>query len=259
MDPQVRTADGKTYDILIIGTDKGKVIRAINTESYDSVSKVRPVVIEEIKVFETEAAITNLRFVPQTDKVGPRLIVVSNDEIQTIPLHRCYTDSVITCRWVFILSDDGISFFPALLFYRSVILPFETFVLMDCVFLFGCSECVALQDPYCAWNAATSRCVTVASVAPTAQSALIQSIFTGYSDQCPDNGKNKQVPLNFIFYHTTNVPLFFFVFFYVPKKQLSLKRKTGLRHHHRPKQLVSIFDYLSCFWIFCTFLVSVAS
>lgn len=146
VDPQVRTADGKTYDILIIGTDKGKVIRAINTESYDSVSKVRPVVIEEIKVFETEAAITNLRFVPQTDKVGPRLIVVSNDEIQTIPLHRCYTDSVITC-----------------------------------------SECVALQDPYCAWNAATSRCVTVASVAPTAQSALIQSIFTGYSDQCPDN------------------------------------------------------------------------
>lgn len=85
----MRTADGKTYDILIIGTDKGKVIRAINTESYDSVSKVRPVVIEEIKVFETEAAITNLRVVPQTDTMGPRLIVVSNDEIQTIPLHRC--------------------------------------------------------------------------------------------------------------------------------------------------------------------------
>ncbi|XP_046455891.1 semaphorin-1A-like isoform X2 [Daphnia pulex] len=146
VDPQVRTADGKTYDILIIGTDKGKVIRAINTESYDSVSKVRPVVIEEIKVFETEAAITNLRVVPQTDTMGPRLIVVSNDEIQTIPLHRCYSDSILTC-----------------------------------------SECVALQDPYCAWNAATSRCVTVASVALTAQSSLIQSIFTGYSDQCPDN------------------------------------------------------------------------
>ncbi|XP_059352587.1 semaphorin-1A-like isoform X3 [Daphnia carinata] len=146
VDPQVRTADGKTYDILIIGTDKGKVIRAINTESYDSINKVRPVIIEEIKVFETEAAITNLRVIPQTETTGPRLIVVSNDEIQTIPLHRCYTDSVITC-----------------------------------------SECVALQDPYCAWNAATSRCVTVASVAPTAQSGLIQSIFTGYSDQCPDN------------------------------------------------------------------------
>ena len=98
VDPQVRTADGKTYDILIIGTDKGKVIRAINTESYDSINKVRPVIIEEIKVFETEAAITNLRVIPQSETAGPRLIVVSNDEIQTIPLHRCYTDSVITCR-----------------------------------------------------------------------------------------------------------------------------------------------------------------
>ncbi len=106
----MRTADGKTYDILIIGTDKGKVIRAINTESYDSVSKVRPVVIEEIKVFETEAAITNLRVVPQTDKMGPRLIVVSNDEIQTIPLHRCYSDSILTCRWVFF--SVNVIFFP---------------------------------------------------------------------------------------------------------------------------------------------------
>ena len=53
---------------------------------------------------------------------------------------------------------------------------------------------MALQDPYCAWNAATSRCVTVASVASTAQSSLIQSIFTGYSDQCPDNGKTFKFP-----------------------------------------------------------------
>lgn len=79
--------------------DKGKVIRAINTESYDSVSKVRPVIIEEIKVFETEAAITNLKVVPASEKMGARLIVVSNDEIQTIPLHRCYTDQVTSCRW----------------------------------------------------------------------------------------------------------------------------------------------------------------
>lgn len=184
----MRTADGKTYDILIIGTDKGKVIRAINTESYDSVSKVRPVVIEEIKVFETEAAITNLRVVPQTDKMGPRLIVVSNDEIQTIPLHRCYSDSILTCRWVYFLLMF-FSFLPSSILCRIDLSYRHTRpALMDYLFL-GCSECVALQDPYCAWNAATSRCVTVASVALTAQSSLIQSIFTGYSDQCPDNGK----------------------------------------------------------------------
>ena len=147
MDPQVRTADGKTFDILIIGTDKGKVIRAINTAAYDSVSRVTPVIIEEIQVFDSQAAITNLKVVRTGQHHGPRLIVVSNDEIQTIPLRRCYTSSVSTC-----------------------------------------SECVALQDPYCAWNPSTSRCVTVGSVSTSSQSSLVQDIIAGYSDQCPDNG-----------------------------------------------------------------------
>jgi len=147
VDPQVRTADGKTFDILIIGTDKGKVIRAINTAAYDSVSRVTPVIIEEIQVFDSQAAITNLKVVRTGQHHGPRLIVVSNDEIQTIPLRRCYTSSVSTC-----------------------------------------SECVALQDPYCAWNPSTSRCVTVGSVSTSSQSSLVQDIIAGYSDQCPDNG-----------------------------------------------------------------------
>lgn len=80
------------------------MIRAINAESYDSVNNVHPIIIEEIEVFETGAPITDLRVV-QTTVDGepasqPRLIVVSNQEIQTIPLHRCYTESLITCRWV---------------------------------------------------------------------------------------------------------------------------------------------------------------
>jgi semaphorin 6 len=228
----VRTADGKTYDILIIGTDKGKVIRAINTESYDSVSKVRPVVIEEIKVFETEAAITNLRVVPQTDTMGPRLIVVSNDEIQTIPLHRCYSDSILTCRWVFFFCYNVFLSFLLChidLSYRRTRDP----ALMDYLFLLVCSECVALQDPYCAWNAATSRCVTVASVALTAQSSLIQSIFTGYSDQCPDNGTRT-------FSKFFDISAFTKVCLYFCKRQLSSKRKTERRYLPSPKQLVRI-------------------
>lgn len=137
--------DGKSF----VFSDKGKVIRAINSKAYDSANEVTPVVIEEIQVFsESQAAITNLRVVQGGQSEGPRLIVISNDEIQTISLRRCHSKSITTC-----------------------------------------SECVALQDPHCAWNAGTSRCVPVASVSPaSAQSALIQSIPTGYSDQCPDNG-----------------------------------------------------------------------
>ena len=182
IDPQVRAADGKTYDILIIGTgtneeksqlgspffsnwflihlsaDKGKVIRALNSKAYDSANEVSPVIIEEIQVFtESQAAITNLRVVQAAESgEGPRLIVISNDESQTIPLRRCHSKSITTC-----------------------------------------SECVALQDPYCAWNAGTSRCVAVPTSAvgatPGQSSAvvLIQSVLTGYSDQCPDNGKQQ--------------------------------------------------------------------
>ena len=150
-------------------------MRVINTESYDSVSKVSPVIIEEIQVFDTEAPVTNLLVIQPTagedsESTGPRLLVVSNEEVQTIPLRRCYTNKITTCRLVFFHNSKKIE------------------ILIDS--FFNCSECVALQDPYCAWNGAVSRCVTVASVPSSAQSSLIQSIFTGYSDQCPDNGTN---------------------------------------------------------------------
>ncbi len=155
VDAQVRTVDGKTYDILIIGTDKGRIVRAINTESYDSLSKVKPVVIEEVQVSDIEAPVTNLRVV-RADNSEPRLVVVTNNEISSIPLFRCHGDTVNTC-----------------------------------------SECVALQDPYCAWNPAVSRCVSVASVDYSAHSSLVQNVLGGYSDQCPDNGisKRQRTPL----------------------------------------------------------------
>lgn len=106
--------------------------------------------------------------------------------------------------------------------------------LMDYLFLLVCSECVALQDPYCAWNAATSRCVTVASVALTAQSSLIQSIFTGYSDQCPDNGTRT-------FSKFFDISAFTKVCLYFCKRQLSSKRKTERRYLPSPKLLVRIW------------------
>ena len=87
------------FEIFIFEIDKGKVIRAINTASYDSVSRVSPVIIEEIQVFETGAAITNLKVVQTDQHHGSRLIVISADEVQTIPLRRCYTKSITTCRY----------------------------------------------------------------------------------------------------------------------------------------------------------------
>ena len=83
-----------------------------------------------------------MKLVPRTKKGRrPRLIVVSKNEIRSVPLGRC--------------SDAS-----------------------------RCSECLALHDPYCAWNPTASRCVAFDSSNPK----LMQSILKGYSDECPDNG-----------------------------------------------------------------------
>lgn len=144
VDPQVPTSNNQAYDVLIMATDRGTVIRAVNVEAYSSSSRVTPIVIEEMRVFEEGEAITDLKLVPRTKRGGqrPRLLVVSNNEIRNVPLGRCADAS-------------------------------------------GCSECLALHDPYCAWNPTTWRCV----VFDPSKQNLIQAIKDGYSNLCPDKTK----------------------------------------------------------------------
>jgi semaphorin 6 len=95
----VKTPGGKTYDVLFIGTDNGKVIKAVNAESADSATKVNPVVIEEIQVFPPNVPIRNLKVVRDKTVMDGRLVVVSDSEIQSLRLHRCYSDKIISCRF----------------------------------------------------------------------------------------------------------------------------------------------------------------
>ena len=50
VEPQVGTTEGKTYDVIFVGTTKGRVIKAINAQSADSRDNVNTVVIEELQV-----------------------------------------------------------------------------------------------------------------------------------------------------------------------------------------------------------------
>ena len=50
VDPQVGTTEGKTYDVIFVGTTKGRVIKTINAQSADSREGVKTVVIEELQV-----------------------------------------------------------------------------------------------------------------------------------------------------------------------------------------------------------------
>ncbi|XP_076053695.1 semaphorin 1a [Oratosquilla oratoria] len=145
VDQQVRTPDGKTYDVLFIGTDDGKVVKAVNTKSADSYQEVEPFIIEELVVFPHNIAVTSLEVI-RPPRQHPRLLVVSRSEIHSIPLHRCYTEKILTC-----------------------------------------SECVALQDPYCAWDKFNHKCRTVSP-----GKELIQNISQGVHRDC---GKTERKPL----------------------------------------------------------------
>lgn len=99
VDAQVRTPDGKSYDVLFIGTDDGKVIKAVNTKSADSYQEVDPFIIEEISVFPSHIAVTSLQVIKPRGK-PPRLLVGSRSMIHSISLNRCYTDKSVSCRYI---------------------------------------------------------------------------------------------------------------------------------------------------------------
>ena len=57
-----------------------------------------------------------------------------------------------------------------------------------------CSQCVGLQDPYCAWEVREARCSGAQSWAKGSHAAFLQSVPTGRHPECP--GGEAMVPDN---------------------------------------------------------------
>ena len=83
-----------------------------------------------------------------------KLIVLSDHDVKSIPLQRCSTHSM-----------------PK-----------------------SCGDCVALQDPYCAWDQSRQQCVEHSTVSleadifgsfPSSNDNLIQQLETGFHTECP--------------------------------------------------------------------------
>ncbi|KAK6642700.1 Semaphorin-1A [Polyplax serrata] len=148
VDPQVRTPDGRAYDVLFIGTDDGKVVKAVNTASFDSNNTVETVVLEEIQIIPLGFPVKNLQV------VQGNLIVLTDDEIQSIPVQRCDNENATTCR-----------------------------------------ACVALQDPYCAWDVLQMKCVTSGLAGWDGdKKRFIQSVTKGDDRACPHIAEVPPVP-----------------------------------------------------------------
>ncbi|XP_055874241.1 semaphorin-1A-like isoform X3 [Biomphalaria glabrata] len=131
VDWQVLAADKNYYDVMFVGTDDGRVIKAINKGTK---GEIESVVIEDIQVMPHGVPVTSLKIhSDRNDQSQQRLIVMSKERIITIPLQRCNRSNT-------------------------------------------CSSCVALQDPYCAWNQGLKQCL--------AAETGVQSIATGTNSNC---------------------------------------------------------------------------
>ncbi|CAN8011334.1 unnamed protein product, partial [Ixodes pacificus] len=145
VDPQVETVNGKKYDVLFIGTDVGRVLKAVNVASsttggnqqQQQQSKGGPVLVEDVGVFESGAPVTNL--LVHRNAREPRLIVVAPSEIHSIPLFGCQR-------------------------YAG-----------------SCADCVALQDPYCAWDTDNNACVNPRL---KKKDSFVQNIEEGWDHRC---------------------------------------------------------------------------
>lgn len=92
IDPQIRSMDGKFYDIIFVGTDDGRVIKFVNILSGDNTENVLPVVISEIQVLQPGTPVTQLTISTKTGTV----IVVGTGHVVAVPLNQC--NRITRCR-----------------------------------------------------------------------------------------------------------------------------------------------------------------
>ncbi|XP_053211926.1 semaphorin-1A-like isoform X2 [Panonychus citri] len=145
VDSQVETVSGSRFDVLFIGTTDGHVLKVINSASnapngHENYNKTLPVVITEIPVFPGRPVV-NLMI--HRTLFESKLIVVSDGEVQGIPLSKCEKRAN------------------------------------------SCGKCVALQDPYCAWDISRSLC-TSSRVRIWNRDNFVQNVEEAWDNRCPD-------------------------------------------------------------------------
>ncbi|XP_061920711.1 semaphorin-3C [Entelurus aequoreus] len=80
---QVAAADGN-YQVLFLGTDKGTVQKVIALPTNHSLHE--DLILEELEVFKSQAAVTNLRISPKKQQ----LYISSELGVSQVSLHRCH-------------------------------------------------------------------------------------------------------------------------------------------------------------------------
>jgi semaphorin 6 len=185
VDVNVKAVNGKLYDVLFLGTTNGRVLKVINIEEDqekgrtpksrnpqrsslygDATSQfhlnrdrkiTHPVLIESLQVLPYDMPVRNLMVINRKDAdilQEDKLIVISDHDVKSIPLQRCKSRSLSK----------------------------------------SCGDCVALQDPYCAWDQVKEECVEHSTISRLVDISnpfsndngnLIQQLETGFHTACP--------------------------------------------------------------------------
>ncbi|XP_014608965.1 PREDICTED: semaphorin-1A-like isoform X2 [Polistes canadensis] len=104
VDSQVKALDGKAYDILYVGTDDGRVLKALNTRSPDSVTDVNQVIVSDVQVLKYGQAVKDLLVVHLAGEAS-KLVVFADSEIRAVPLHHCDSPLAGSCAACVALQD----------------------------------------------------------------------------------------------------------------------------------------------------------
>ncbi|KAG5895086.1 hypothetical protein JTB14_023261 [Gonioctena quinquepunctata] len=86
VDPQVRTVNDETFDVIYIGTDDGKVLKVVNIPSPNH---AKAFVISENEVFSKNTPVKQLKTALGYGKV----VAVSKNEVKLVTLNHCKTIS----------------------------------------------------------------------------------------------------------------------------------------------------------------------
>ncbi|XP_053991231.1 semaphorin-1A-like isoform X1 [Hylaeus volcanicus] len=104
VDAQVKALNGKAYDILYIGTDDGRILKALNARAPESLSNVGQVIVSDVQVLKYGQAIKDLVVVHLAGEAS-KLVVFADSEIRAIPLYHCDAPAATTCKSCVALQD----------------------------------------------------------------------------------------------------------------------------------------------------------
>merc|ERR1719188_1462849 len=169
VDAQVKTTEGgKAYDVIFVGTTNGRVIKAINARSADSASGVAPVIIEELQVFSVDTPVKSIEVIGSGSSKASEVKKKSSNTINK-------RQNLKSLGQLAVMSAEELRSFPV----------------QRCERASGCEECVALQDPYCAWDLRSARCSS-GDWTRNMASSFLQSIATGHHAKCGNAAGGKE-------------------------------------------------------------------